>query len=285
MIQSTDSQLSFAQMSGEFPFASEPGFSSDVEVVARCMEAMGREEIAERAETAGRIIREQGVTCHVVDEWGAEDRPWELDILPMVLGAGEWQRLEAGIVQRARLLNTLLKDFYGSQTSLRNGWVPAPLVYANPQFLRSCHGVEIHGGNHLPFYAVDLARSPEGGWSVVADRTQNPSGLGFALENRAILSRVIPEVMQSVQPRSLAGVLPLVHEALVALSPCNRENPTIVVLTPGPRNSRGSQKASLTRRRITSTARKPSRVLMYTRRSRTVRSPPSTRVKPSMRAR
>jgi len=236
MIQSTDSQLSFAQISNGFPFTSGLRAESDSEAALRSLESLGREEIAERAETARRIIREQGVTCHVIGEWGGEDRPWELDILPMVLPAKEWQILETGIVQRARLLNALLKDLYGSQTSLRNGWLPSPLVYANPQFLRNCHGIEIHGGNHLPFYAVDLAHSPEGHWSVIADRAQTPSGLGFSLENRAILSRVLPEVMQSVQPRSLVGVLPLLREALVALSPQSWENPTIVVLTPGQRN-------------------------------------------------
>ena len=247
MVQSTDSQLSFDQISGGVPFASEPGRASDAEAAMRCLESLGRQEIAERAETARRLRREQGVTCPVAGEWGGEDRPWELDILPMVIPAAEWRTLETGIVQRAHLLNALLKDCYGSQTSLRNGWLPAPLVYANPQFLRNCHGVEIHGGNHLPFYAVDLARSPDGHWSVIADRTQAPSGLGFALENRAILSRVIPEVIQSVAPRSLAGILPLLREALVALSPHNRENPTIVVLTPGPRNESYFEHAYLAR--------------------------------------
>jgi len=236
MIQSTDSQLSFAQISGEFPLASESFAEAGCQAAERSLESLGSQEITERVETARRIIREQGVICHAAGEWGGEDRPWKLDILPMVLPPAEWRMLETGIIQRANLLNLLLKDFYGLQTSLRNGWLPAPLVYANPQFLRSCHGIEIQGGNHLPFYAVDLARSPEGYWSVIADRTQTPSGLGFALENRAILSRVIPEVMQSVQPRSLSGVLTLVREALVALSPQNRENPTVVVLTPGPRN-------------------------------------------------
>ena len=213
----------------------------------RCLESLGREEVANRAETARRIIREQGVTCHVAGAMGTEERPWELDILPMLLPSSEWRMLEAGIKQRARLLNALLQDCYGSQTALRNGWLPAPLVYANPQFLRSCHGVEIHGGNYLPFYAVDLARSAEGHWSVIADRTQTPSGLGFALENRTILSRVLPEVMQSVAPRSLAGILPLVREALVALSPQNRENPTVVVLTPGQRNESYFEHAYLAR--------------------------------------
>lgn len=247
MIQSTDSQLSFAQVSGGFPFVSGLGAEDASEVAVRGLEMMGGDELGERAETAQRIIREQGVSCHVAGQRGGEDRPWELDILPMVLPPEEWRRIETGIAQRANLLNLLLKDIYGSQMSLRNGWLPAPLVYANPQFLRGCQGIEIIGGNHLPFYAVDIARSPEGQWSVVADRTQTPSGLGFALENREILSRVIPEVMQSVQPRSLAGVLPLLREALVALSPKNRENPTIVVLTPGPRNESYFEHAYLAR--------------------------------------
>ena len=226
MIFSTDSQLSFAALSAE------PGSAG----TARGLDSLRREEIAERTETARRIIREQGVTCLVGSDSGGGDRTWELDLMPMLISAEEWQMLERGVAQRASLLNLLLRDLYGPQTSLRNGWLPAALVYANPLYSRGCHGIAVHGGNHLPFYAVDMARSPEGRWSVISDRTQTPSGLGFALENRDILTRVLPDVMRTLQPRSLAGVLPLLREALVALSPQNRENPTIVVLTPGPRN-------------------------------------------------
>ena len=143
---------------------------------------------------------------------------------------------EEPIIQRARLINAVLHDLYGFQRSLRNGWIPAPLVYANPHFLRGCHAVRAPGGNYVPFYAVDLARSPDGQWWVLADRTQAPTGIGFALENRMLISRVIPEAVQAIQPRTVGGMLPLMREALISLAQGRRENPTMVVLTPGPRN-------------------------------------------------
>lgn len=239
-----DQQLSFdAFAAGR---AASPGYDEafGVDGAARehwrallnCLDSMGGEEIADRAETCRRIIREQGVTLHVPGANQGEESPWELDILPLVIGAGDWQVLERGLIQRARLMNAILGDLYGSQHSLRNGWLPAPLVYANPSFVRACQGVRIPDDNRLPFYAVDLARSPDGQWWVLADRTQAPSGIGFALENRTLLSRVLPEALQAIQPRLVDGLLQVMRETLVNLAPGRRENPTVVVLTPGPHN-------------------------------------------------
>jgi uncharacterized circularly permuted ATP-grasp superfamily protein/uncharacterized alpha-E superfamily protein len=119
---------------------------------------------------------------------------------------------------------------------VRDGLVPAPLIYANPGYLRACQAVRVPGGNYLHLYAADVARGPEGRWWVLADRTQAPAGFGFVLENRSVLSRVLAEVMQAVRPRSLSESLPIYREALRRLAPSGADNPAIALLTPGPRN-------------------------------------------------
>ena len=241
-----DPQLNFGSFSAGFRPAAGPeteGYApADWKAVMNRLEALGPNEIIDRSETARRIIREQGVACHIVNAAEGFDAPWDLDILPLAISAAEWRGLETGLIQRARLLNLVLRDLYGFQHCLRNGWVPAPLVYANPNYLRGCQGVRIPtpaGGSpdsvvYIPFYAVDLARSQDGRWWVLADRTQAPAGFGFALENRAVVSRVLPELMRELQPRSIEGMVPLVRRMLMNLAPGNRDNPTIVVMTPGP---------------------------------------------------
>jgi uncharacterized circularly permuted ATP-grasp superfamily protein/uncharacterized alpha-E superfamily protein len=129
----------------------------------------------------------------------------------------------------------VLQDLYGFQHLLRDGWLPAPVLYGNPQFLRGCQGVRVPGGNYIPFYAVDLARSPDGKWWVLADRTQAPSGIGFALENRALVSRVLPEALEAVQPKFVGAMLPHIRKTLMGLAQ-GSDHPNVVVMTPGQRN-------------------------------------------------
>ncbi len=231
MFEPTNPQLTFAG------FSEEP-MSAEWAPLIRCIDGLGPYEMTSRMATARRALREQGVACHVsgsAPEQGI-DRPWELDVLPLVIAPAEWKTLEVGLLQRARLLNRLLADLHGTQHTLRDGWLPAPLIYANPNYLRACQAVRVPDGNYLPFYAVDLARSQDGRWWVLADRTQNPAGLGFMLENRALVSRVLPEALQAARPRSLDGALPLLRERLQRLSPSTNGGSTVVVLTPGPRN-------------------------------------------------
>jgi uncharacterized circularly permuted ATP-grasp superfamily protein/uncharacterized alpha-E superfamily protein len=234
LIPSTFSGVSLAEPGGfSESLAADSSLAPHWRELFSCLDGVGAEEIAARSENSRRIIREHGVTAGLSGEAGNIAQPWNLDILPLVIAAEEWKSLEAGLVQRARLVNRVLGDLYGSQTSLRNGWLPASAVYANPKFLRGCHGMRMPGGNSLSFYAVDLARAPDGQWWVLADRTQSPSGLGFALENRIVVSSVLPEAVEAVRPRSVGGMLPLIREALSSIAPQDKA-PTIVVLTPGP---------------------------------------------------
>ena len=211
------------------------------------LDALGRDELAIRVENSRRILREHGVSCFSSDRAGEREVLWELDCIPFVVGAEDWRELEAGLVQRARLLNLILGDLFGVQHLVRDGLVPAPLIHANPGYLRACQAVRVPGGNYLHLYAADVARGPEGGWWVLADHTQTPAGFGFVLENRSVLSRVLSEVLQAVRPRSLSETLPIYGEALRRLAPLGTANPAIALLTPGPRNESYFEHAYLAR--------------------------------------
>jgi uncharacterized circularly permuted ATP-grasp superfamily protein/uncharacterized alpha-E superfamily protein len=210
-------------------------------------EALGQDELAIRLENSRRILREHGVICFSSDGGRERDMPWELDHIPFVVGAEDWRELETGLVQRARLLNLILGDLFGVQRLMRGGLVPAPLIHANPGYLRACQAVRVSGGNYLQFYAADVARGPEGRWRVLSDRTQAPAGFGFMLENRSVLSRLLSEVVQAVRPRSLSEILPGDREALRRLAPAGTDNPAIALLTPGPRNESYFEHAYLAR--------------------------------------
>ncbi|MFN8009676.1 MAG: circularly permuted type 2 ATP-grasp protein, partial [Terriglobia bacterium] len=138
--------------------------------------------------------------------------------------------------QRASLLNRILADLYGNQQILREGLIPPELVYSNPGFLRPCHGVSVPHDVFLHLYAADLARGPDGQWRVLADRTQAPSGAGYTLENRIVLSRVFPDLFRESQVRRLATFFRDQREMLMGLASARHELPRIVLLTPGPYN-------------------------------------------------
>ena len=194
--------------------------------------AMQRQDLADRWRSAARLLHENGLTYAVDASGEGAGRPWALDFVPALLPASEWQELKAGLIQRARLLNAILADLYGPQRLLRNGHLPASLVFANPHFLRPCHGIKPRDGIFLHVYAADLGRGPDGRWSILADRTQAPSGIGFALENRIVLSRCVPELFRECRVERLAGYFHAAHVALVERT--GRESPRIVLMTPGP---------------------------------------------------
>ena len=208
---------------------------------------LGREELALRWDNARRIIREHGVTYNVYGDPQGMDRPWELDMVPLLIGAEEWRRLEAGLIQRAHLLNLILTDLYGPQRLLRDGLIPPALVFANPAFLRPCHGLRTPRGIYLHLLGADVARSPDGQWWVLADRSQAPSGAGYALENRIVLSRILPDEFRDCQVQRLASFFQLGRDTLRGLAPRQVDNPHVVLLTPGPFNETYFEHAYLAR--------------------------------------
>ncbi|MDB6064553.1 MAG: hypothetical protein JWR26_761 [Pedosphaera sp.] len=200
------------------------------------LERLGRDELTVRWDNARRIIREHGVTYNVYGDPRGMDRPWELDLVPMLIPAAEWSRIESGLAQRTRLFNLILADIYGPQRLLRDGFLPPALIYTNPHFLRPCHGLPIPQQTHLHLHATDLARSPDGQWWVISDRAQAPSGAGYALENRIVLSQTLPDEFRDCRAQRLASFFRLHRDMLRSLAPRNRDNPSVVLLTPGPYN-------------------------------------------------
>ncbi len=195
---------------------------------------IGPEELGRRWGRAERRIRENGITYNIYSDPLGANRPWQIDILPLLIPAEEWRVIQAGIVQRAQLLSLLLEDLYGPQELIANERFPAALLYANPAFLRPLVGVPVPAHSYLHMLAVDLARSPDGQWWVLADRTQAPSGSGYALENRTIVSDVLPDLFRTSNVLRLAPFFRAQREALTTLSPSS--HPRIVLLTPGPLN-------------------------------------------------
>lgn len=195
---------------------------------------IGTDELARRWERSERRIRENGVTYNIYGDPLGTNRPWKLDLIPLLIPAEEWRYIEAGIVQRARLLDLILEDVYGPQRLIGEGRMPAALLFANPAFLRPLAGVHVPKHSYLHLLAVDLARSPDGQWWVLADRTQAPSGAGYALENRTIVSDTLPELFRSSNVQRLAPFFRAQRDALTKLAGC--DNPRIVLLTPGSLN-------------------------------------------------
>src|SRR5688500_8867814 len=205
------------------------------------------ERMRERVHSVQNQVRENGVTYNVYADPQGADRPWELDLLPMILPQEEWSAIEAAIVQRATLLNKILVDVYGEQRLVKQGLLPPALVYGHAGFLRPCHGAKAPGDVMLHFYAADLARSPDGRWWVLDDRTQAPSGAGYAVENRLVISRLFPDLFRDLKVQRLAGFFAALRDSLVQWAPGEGEAPFIVLLTPGPHNETYFEHAYLAR--------------------------------------
>jgi uncharacterized circularly permuted ATP-grasp superfamily protein/uncharacterized alpha-E superfamily protein len=206
----------------------------------------GADAVRRGVDLARRLIVENGVTYNVYADPQGRDRPWVLDPLPILLTAAEWREIEKGVAQRARLFDALLADMYGPQRLLADGTLPPQLPFGHPNFLWPCHGVTPAGGRWLHVYAVDISRSADGQWWALADRTQTPSGPGYALENRQIVSRVFPDLLSEVGVRALSGFFMALRESLLSSAPAS-ETPLAVVLTPGAFNETYFEHAYLAR--------------------------------------
>src|SRR5436190_13159722 len=217
------------------------------EGLRRSLAHLSAEELKRRSDTCRRLVDEQGITYNIYGDPRGSERPWQLDPLPFVIGAKEWTALETALIQRATLINRILADCYGSQDLIRSKWLPPALVFAQPDFLRPCHGIERTGKTFLNFYACDLARSPDGRWWVMSDRTQIPTGAGYALANRLITSRIFPEAFRDCHVSRLAGFFRAVQHSLGSLGKRRTDNPRVVLLTPGPYNETYFEQAYLAR--------------------------------------
>ena len=182
------------------------------------------------------LLSENGVTYNVYNDPKGMHRPWNLNVVPFILHQREWQTVEAGLKQRAELLNLVLKDIYGARNLIKDGIVPHEVIYGHRGFLRQCSGIEHTTEKFLSIYAADLARGTDGRLWVVNDRAEAPSGIGYALENRSTTSRILPDIYSQMNVKRLSGFFQELNQMLIDASPMKKESPTIVILTPGSHN-------------------------------------------------
>ena len=195
---------------------------------------MPEKDLAERFARADRYLRDAGVFYRAYGAKGSGERAWPLSHIPVLIDEREWQALSAGLVQRANLLEAMVADIYGDNKLVEEGILPPALIAANPEFQRSLVGVKPAAGHYLHFCAFEIGRGPDGNWWVLADRTQAPSGAGFALENRVATTRSFSDVYAETPVHRLASFFGAFRDALQTMKHSGDDR--IAVLTPGPAN-------------------------------------------------
>jgi uncharacterized circularly permuted ATP-grasp superfamily protein/uncharacterized alpha-E superfamily protein len=193
-------------------------------------------DLERRVGQVAQRISLDGVTHNVFSAEGVASRPWSLELLPLLIEPAEWADIEAGVTQRAELLERMLADLYGPQRLLHEGLLPPALLLRHPGWLRPMIGVQPPGGLRLFIAAFDIARGPDGRWWLVAQRTQGPSGLGYVMHNRLVISRQFPEAFRDLKVQHIASAYRRLLDTLeqAARAVAGGGAPRVVLLTPGP---------------------------------------------------
>ncbi|MFI1771440.1 circularly permuted type 2 ATP-grasp protein [Thalassobellus citreus] len=200
------------------------------------LKQIGKDNLLAKQNEIDWLMDENGVTYNVYNDPKGMQRTWDLNIVPFIVHQKEWETIEKGITQRAELINLILKDIYGERKLIKNGIIPQEVIFAHRGFLRQCDQIQYKTAKNLLVYSADLARGPDDRMWVVSDRTQAPSGMGYALENRYSLSRVVPNMFQDINVKQPSQFFYEFNQMLIEAAPQNKENPNIVILTPGPHN-------------------------------------------------
>ncbi|MEQ1943130.1 circularly permuted type 2 ATP-grasp protein [Mesorhizobium sp. VNQ89] len=198
------------------------------------IEELGADELQARFARADQYLRDSGVYYRVYDRDGASEREWPLAHVPLLVDDTEWAAISAGLTERADLFEAICADIYGANRLVADGLLPAGLIASSPEYLRPLVGVTPVGGHFLHFCAFDLGRGPDGGWWVLGDRMQAPSGAGFALENRVATTRALSDIYGEMHVHRLAGFFRRFRDALTSMAGEPAGRPAI--LTPGPLN-------------------------------------------------
>ncbi|APH73040.1 circularly permuted type 2 ATP-grasp protein [Aquibium oceanicum] len=198
------------------------------------LETLGPDALISRFGRADQYLRDAGVYYRVYGDDAEQERAWPLAHVPLLIGEDEWAQISSALAQRAELLEEIVADIYGANRLVAEGLLPPSLIASNPEFLRPLVGVVPASGNYLHFCAFELGRGPDGTWWVLADRTQAPSGAGFALENRVATTRALPEAFASMEVPRLAGFFRAFRDSLFGL--VRQENGRVAILTPGIHN-------------------------------------------------
>jgi uncharacterized circularly permuted ATP-grasp superfamily protein/uncharacterized alpha-E superfamily protein len=216
--------------------SSKMDIKSDWKILLDNLLKITPEKLASKQADINWLLAENGVTYNVYNDPKGLNRPWNLNIVPFLIHQKEWDVVEKGIQQRSEILNLVLKDLYGKRELLKNGIIPPEVIYSHRGFLRSCDQIKYKTSKQLLIHAVDLARGPDGRMWVVNDRTQAPSGMGYALENRFSISKTIPEIFDNIHVKQPSNFFNDFNQLLLNVAPSNIENPMVVILTPGPLN-------------------------------------------------
>jgi uncharacterized circularly permuted ATP-grasp superfamily protein/uncharacterized alpha-E superfamily protein len=211
------------------------------------LEKRGPAALKRDDQRARHMRREDGATINPFDDPAQRSTAWDLDPVPLIMNGSEWGSLAAGLVQRAQLLEKILADVYGEQQLIRDGQLPVDLVFDNPNYLYSCHNIRPSGNCHLPLYSADLYRAADGSFRVLRDSAAYPAGLGYALENRIVTSRLFSTLYHQIQTHRLAPFFRAFHDALIQRAALGREDPDIVLLSPGPEDRLYFEHALLSR--------------------------------------
>jgi uncharacterized circularly permuted ATP-grasp superfamily protein/uncharacterized alpha-E superfamily protein len=207
------------------------------------LSAVAGDDLGHARERVQRHAADIGTGFRIIGE--EAERPWPLSPVPLLIEAAEWRTIERGVIQRAELLETILRDLYGDATLVSRGQLPAAVVAGSPFFLRPMVGQEPPGGCHLHFVAIDLGRGPSGEWRVLADQLRTPTGAGYALENRLAISRTLGGLQSRLNVRRHAPFFAAFRDGLAAA--CRRADPRIGLLTPGRYNPSYAEQAHLAR--------------------------------------
>ncbi|XDD54140.1 circularly permuted type 2 ATP-grasp protein [Leptospira sp. WS4.C2] len=211
--------------------------------LVKSFQELGPAELVNRRRDTDRILRENGVTYNLyqTDSPEAKERPWDLDLFPLVMESEEWRVLERGLNQRADLLDALVRDVYSKRRLLHEKKIPPEILFNETSFLRACDGM--YDSNHflaknpaLLFFVCDLIRAADGNFYVLNDRVQAPSGSGYSLENRIVLSRIFPSMYRDAMVHRVAVYFRSLRKSLSQLAGVTGREPVIVLLTPGPSN-------------------------------------------------
>ncbi len=204
------------------------------QLLVDALDGVSLEKLTQRQERVNQMRHEDGATYNPFDAPDGRSTPWALDMIPLLITSSEREVLEQGLSQRARLLERIVADVYGPQQLMQSGRLPAELIYANPHFLRACHGILPACGRFLSLYAVDCYRAADGSFRVLRDFGASPLGLGYALENRLVISRLFAELYHQRSIYRLAPFFQQLHTGLVERSSHRQDDPNIVLLSPGP---------------------------------------------------
>lgn len=212
------------------------GINKDWQQLLGNLDVIGKEGLDTLQSEINWLMAENGVTYNVYNQPNGLNRPWELNAIPFIIHEDEWKEVERGIQQRAELLNLILKDIYGDRELIKNKIIPPEVIYEHRGFLRQCDKIKYTTHKNLMVYAAEISRGPDGRMWLVNDRTQAPSGMGYALENRFTTSRIASELFKNINVKQPSAFFKEFNQMLIDAAPENVENPNIVILTPGPHN-------------------------------------------------